>query len=149
MYRNSEPSRVLYLDGGLPMQQLIACVLQQRGCTVQLASNIWQALDLIKRQVPDLILLNISDFATEISVIKRIKVTLDEVGQSCPMLAIATFPCPKVMARARRYGVTHTLEGDIKADALATTVELILAEPGSDNPGDGIASGRTGFVSFR
>ncbi|HEX2922644.1 MAG TPA: response regulator [Chloroflexota bacterium] len=121
---------VLVVDDEQDILDLVAITLEDEGFSVNTASNGLEALDAVKRQMPDLILLDMkmpvmdaSEFAREFHL---------RYGYSTPILMLTAMD--DVGSRAKLLGAIGWIGKPFDLDDLAASVKRINREEQDHRP---------------
>src|SRR5579863_1955192 len=108
---------VLIVDDNRASRDLIRAILKRLPCDILEASHGQQALDLIQRQRPDLVLLDIDMPGLDgLTVVQRIRENTALAG--LPVVAVTAFAMERDRQRAMAAGFTAYLTKPVRATLL-------------------------------
>jgi DNA-binding response OmpR family regulator len=128
-----KPASILIADDESNIRLTVRTALESDGYAVREASSGIEALDAIKMQMPDLLVLDLNMPGMDgFNVLKQLK---DVAEQHKPRIIILTaFGSIATAVRATRLGAVDFLEKPVTPMELRQTVRSVLTEPELDSP---------------
>ena len=121
--------KVLIVDDNRASRDLIRAILKTVRCDIREATHGRQALDLIDRERPDLVLLDIDMPGLDgLTVVKKIRE--DASLADLPVVAVTAFAMPGDRERGMAAGFTAYLTKPMRAAILRRQVEQLLSARG-------------------
>ena len=131
--------KVLIVDDNRASRHLIRAILKSVRCDIIEASHGQQALDLLRQERPDLVLLDIDMPGLDgLSVVKRIR--QDPALNDLPVVAVTAFAMDGDREKAMGAGFTAYVTKPVRAAALRRHVQELLGSEAGGND-HGTASG--------
>jgi CheY-like chemotaxis protein len=96
--------RVLYFEDNADSREITTVMLQMHGATVLVATSREEALELLQREHPDVLLSDIGAPDNGFGLIAAIRALPSESGGSIPAAALTAFTAPDDQARALAAG---------------------------------------------
>lgn len=119
--------KVLFVDDEIETLEAFEMLLEALGAEVRTASSVDQAIDLVERWRPDVILSDINmPHQDGNQFIRRVRVRPLESGGMTPAIAISGRVQPSDQTRALLAGFQHHLRKPIHADDLVRAVRSVL-----------------------
>ena len=128
-----KPIHILVVDDETNIRLMLRTALTSVGYTVQEATNGKEALEIIGRFVPDVMILDLSMPAVDgIAVLNQLKgVRADRKPRIIVLTAYGSIP---VAVKATRLGAVDFLEKPVSPDEVREAVQAALAEPRPGHP---------------
>ena len=133
--------KILIADDNRASRELIRAILKPVHCVIIEASHGQQALDLLRQEQPDLVLLDVDMPGMDgLTVVKRIR--QDAALADLPVVALTAFAMEGDSERGLAAGFTAYLTKPVRAAALRRQVqELLAAAPEGEDDGDASRDG--------
>jgi two-component system cell cycle response regulator DivK len=121
--------KVLIVDDNRASRDLIRAILKTVRCNIIEATHGQQALDVIKRERPDLVLLDIDmPILDGLAVVKKIRE--DTSLAELPVVAVTAFAMERDREKCMAAGFTEYLTKPVRAAVLRHQVQQLLGARG-------------------
>ena len=119
-------AKILVIDDEPVVQALLEILLSEQGHDVVLADGGWKGLELLRREHPDVVVLDLSmpefDGVTVLKHIRRIDLTQ-------PVIILTGAAGPETEQQVRALGVTEIVEKGCTWDRLTDALKRVLTIP--------------------
>ena len=122
--RARQPSPfVLVIDDERSIRETVASFLETDGCLVATAGNGKQAIEAVRRHMPDVVLLDLMMPDTYgVDVLRALR----SMKADLPVIIITGYPDSHLMAEALRYPPVTLLPKPVKDEVVRHTVRMLL-----------------------
>lgn len=121
-------ARILIVDDEPDARETLAKVLRNRGARVWTAGSVPEAMALLTRNQPDIVLTDIGMPQEDgFSLLKRIHQDADPRVRSIPAIAVTAYSSPQDQQRVRRAGFHAHVTKPVPSAVLVRTISQVLS----------------------
>lgn len=121
---------ILLVEDYIAMQRLATRILEREGCTVEIAHNGLEALEALKRNTFDLVLMDMQ--MPEMCGIETTKIIRTGNGGSIfpdiPIIALTSFPAEEAKELCLTAGMNGFMKKPFQMDAFLREVEELVSD---------------------
>lgn len=125
--------RILYMEDNDDSRQVTTVMLQMHGATILAAASPDEALQLLEREHPDVMLSDLGVPGNGLGLIARVRALPGESGGSIPAVALTAFTSPDDQARALASGFQLHVPKPIEPIQLAMAIATLVGR-GPEQP---------------
>ncbi len=124
--------RVLVVDDDADQREMLTAVLEHLGAVVTTAMSVVEALGLVEREPPDLVISDVGLPGEDgFSLVNRLRARPSAVDKDMPVIALTGYDSPHDHARALQMGFRAHLTKPASLDALLATIAAVMRTPAS------------------
>jgi CheY-like chemotaxis protein len=118
--------RILYMEDNDDTRQVTTVMLQMHGASVLAATSPDEALEILQRAHPDVMLSDLGVPGNGLGLIARVRALPGESGGSIPAVALTAFTSPDDQARALASGFQLHVPKPIEPIQLAMAIATLV-----------------------
>ncbi|MEN8263282.1 MAG: response regulator [Nitrospirota bacterium] len=128
---------ILLVEDDIAMQRMVSRILKGEGCTLEIAHNSREALDALKRNTFDLVLMDMKMAAMWGTKTTKI-IRTGNGGSNCldiPIIALTSFPEEEAREQCITAGMNGFLKKPFQMDNFLRELKTIISNGKSFSPG--------------